>query len=90
MAQFCFNSFNGYDNRLDRELEAVVMVMEAFEGFEQRVQYDIVGHSGEAEQIQFVDHKNPPKDDKLRLDIIKVLYLFVDVVTSKTPLTFSL
>lgn len=68
------NSFNGYDNRLDRELEAVVMVMEAFEGFEQRVQYDIVGHSGEADQIQFVDHKNPPKDDKLRLDIIKVIF----------------
>ncbi len=50
------------------------MVMEAFEGFEQRVQYDIVGHSGEAEQIQFVDHKNPPKDDKLRLDTIKVFF----------------
>lgn len=49
------------------------MVMEAFEGFEQRVQYDIVGHSGEADQIQFVDHKNPPKDDKLRLDTIKVI-----------------
>lgn len=65
-------SFNGYDGRLDRELEAVVMVMEAFEGFEQRVQYDIVGHSGEAHQIQFVNHKNPPKDDKLRLETIKV------------------
>ncbi|KAJ6647144.1 von Willebrand factor A domain-containing protein 8 [Pseudolycoriella hygida] len=66
--------FNGYDNRLDRELEAVVMVMEAFEGFEQRVQYDIVGHSGEADQIVFVDHKNPPKDDKLRLQTIKTMH----------------
>lgn len=55
------------------------MVMEAFEGFEQRVQYDIVGHSGEAEQIQFIDHKNPPKDDKLRLETIKVLWSNFDV-----------
>lgn len=64
--------FNGYDGRLDRELEAVVMVMEAFKDFEQRVQYDIVGHSGETYQIQFVDHKNPPTNDKMRLEVIKV------------------
>lgn len=69
--------FNGYDGRLDRELETVVMVMEAFEGFEQRVQYDIVGHSGETHQIQFVDHKNPPTNAKERLEIIKVFFLFL-------------
>lgn len=64
--------FNGYDQRLDRELEAVVMVMEAFEGFEKRVRYDIVGHSGESKSIPFVDIKNPPKDPKMRLNTIRV------------------
>lgn len=48
------------------------MVMEAFEGFHERVQYDIVGHSGETHQIQFVHHKNPPKNAKMRLETIKV------------------
>lgn len=66
--------FNGYDQRLDRELEAVVMVMEAFEGYETRVQYDIVGHSGENHAIQFVDAKSPPADAKQRLEIIKMMH----------------
>jgi hypothetical protein len=64
--------FNSYDGRLDREMEAVVLVMEAFQGHEGRIQYDIVGHSGESHDITFIDHKNPPADNKQRLDIIKV------------------
>lgn len=65
-------SFNGYDGRLDRQLEAVVLVMEAFEGFTNKVQYEIVGHSGETYYIPFVDPKKPPTDDKMRLETIKV------------------
>lgn len=64
--------FNGYDGRLDRQLEAVVMVMEALEGFQDKVEYDVVGHSGETYYIPFVDPKKPPTDDKLRLETIKV------------------
>lgn len=64
--------FNSYDGRLDREMEAVVLVMEAFQGHEGRIQYDVVGHSGESHDVTFVDHKNPPTDNKQRLDIIKV------------------
>lgn len=48
------------------------MVMEAFEGFESRVRYDIVGHSGESKNILFVDQKNPPSDSKKRLETMKV------------------
>lgn len=59
---------------MDREMEAVVMVMEAFQGFEQRVQVDVVGHSGETHQIQFIDHKNPPTNPKERLEVIKVSF----------------
>ncbi|XP_075230942.1 von Willebrand factor A domain-containing protein c12.2 [Lycorma delicatula] len=66
--------FNGYDGRLDRELEAVVLLMEAFQGHESRFQYDIVGHSGEDVAIQFVHEKNPPTNNKQRLDIIKMMH----------------
>ncbi|XP_021936474.1 von Willebrand factor A domain-containing protein 8 isoform X2 [Zootermopsis nevadensis] len=66
--------FNSYDGRLDREMEAVVLVMEAFQGHEGRIQYDIVGHSGESHDVTFVDHKNPPTDNKQRLDIIKTMH----------------
>jgi hypothetical protein len=29
--------FNGQDGRLDRQLETILMVMEAFEGYEQKI-----------------------------------------------------
>lgn len=50
------------------------MVMEAFEGYETRVQYDIVGHSGESEAIPFVDAKSPPVNAKQRLETIKMMH----------------
>jgi hypothetical protein len=65
--------FNGYDGRLDRELEAAVLVMEAFQGFDDKIQYDIMGHSGEAPSISFVKLKEPPKNNKERLDVIRVI-----------------
>lgn len=63
--------FNGYDGRLDRQLEACVMVMEAFSGYEGKFQYDIVGHSGDDYRIVFVDRTQPPTDNKRRLEVIK-------------------
>lgn len=53
------------------------MVMEAFEGFETRVRYDIVGHSGESKNILFVNEKSPPTDSKMRLETIKVISFFL-------------
>ncbi|KAI9590474.1 von Willebrand factor A domain-containing protein 8 isoform X1 [Glossina fuscipes] len=66
--------FNGYDGRLDRELEAVVMVMEAFEGYEKKIVYDIVGHSGESFELPFVNAGSPPKTDKERLETIRMMH----------------
>lgn len=70
--------FNSYDGRLDRELEAVVLVMEAFEGFDDKIQYDIIGHSGDTDKIEFVKRKQPPKNNKERLDILRVFYFTID------------
>ena len=65
--------FNGHDGRLERELEATLMVMEAFEGFETKFLYDIYGHSGEDEAIVLVDSKNIPANNKERLNILKTM-----------------
>lgn len=66
--------FNGYDGRLDRELEAVVMVLEAFQDFEQRICLDIVGHSGEAAAISFVAKEALPRDNKQRLEVLRTMH----------------
>lgn len=67
--------FNSYDGRLDRELEAVTLVMEAFEGFEDKIKYDIIGHSGEEYNIKFVSRDDPPKNNKDRLDVLRVCHI---------------
>lgn len=72
MKRFIFISrFNGFDGRLERQLEAVTLVMESFHGYESRIQYDIVGHSGEGYGLSFIHSNSPPANNKDRLDIIK-------------------
>ncbi|KAL7742632.1 hypothetical protein ACLKA6_002000 [Drosophila palustris] len=66
--------FNGYDGRLDRQLEAVVMVMEAFQGYENKIIYDIVGHSGEGWELPFVNLGSAPKNDKERFEVIRLMH----------------
>ena len=63
--------FNGYDERLLRCLEAALLVMEGFEGFETRFDYSIVGHSGDSNCIQLVDFGRPPKNEKERMQILQ-------------------
>ncbi|ELU02005.1 hypothetical protein CAPTEDRAFT_192877 [Capitella teleta] len=65
--------FNGHDSRLEREMEAMLMVMEGLESYEQKIKYDIVGHSGEGYKFNIVDSSKPPKNNKDRLDVLKTL-----------------
>lgn len=55
----------------------MVLVMEAFQGHEDKILYDIHGHSGEGYGIEFVDATKPPKDNKERLEVIKVCKLLI-------------
>lgn len=64
--------FNSYDGRLEKELEAVVLVMEAFQGFEDKIKYDIMGHSGDSHHIKFIKADDHPANNKERLDVIRV------------------
>ncbi|XP_060050736.1 von Willebrand factor A domain-containing protein 8 isoform X2 [Erinaceus europaeus] len=66
--------FNGVDSRLERSLEAVCMVMEAFENYEEKFKYDITGHSGDGYNISLVPINKIPKDNKQRLEILKTMH----------------
>lgn len=45
--------FNGSDQRLERLMEAVLLIMQAFAGYQHRVDYCIVGHSGDGMKSLF-------------------------------------
>uniref|UniRef100_A0A8C6JZL1 von Willebrand factor A domain-containing protein 8 n=1 Tax=Melopsittacus undulatus TaxID=13146 RepID=A0A8C6JZL1_MELUD len=66
--------FNGVDRRLERSMEAVCMVMEAFENYEHKFKYDIVGHSGDGFDIALVGSDKVPKNNKQRLEILKTMH----------------
>ncbi|KAJ3063601.1 von Willebrand factor A domain-containing protein 8 [Podochytrium sp. JEL0797] len=56
--------FNGLDSRLDRSLECALLIMEAFKSFEHKFQYKLSGHSGDAANIDFIQERKYPKDEK--------------------------
>ncbi|KAK0400469.1 hypothetical protein QR680_015263 [Steinernema hermaphroditum] len=63
--------FNGHDNRLQRSLESALLCMEALHGKGEKIQYDLVGHSGDGPEYPFAYKEHPPKNEKERLDILK-------------------
>jgi len=66
--------FNGHDQRLERMLESTLMVMEAFEGYGDRIVYDVIGHSGEDNNVPFTRVSHPPSNDRERLDVLKSMH----------------
>nr|XP_014349139.1 PREDICTED: von Willebrand factor A domain-containing protein 8 [Latimeria chalumnae] len=66
--------FNGVDGRLERSMESVCMVMEAFENYEHKFKYDIVGHSGDGFNVELVKCNKVPKNNKQRLEILKTMH----------------
>lgn len=63
--------FNGYDERLNRCLEATALIMECFDGLGERFDYSIVGHSGDSPCIEFSDFGSPPSNAKTRMSILQ-------------------
>ncbi|XP_028405498.1 LOW QUALITY PROTEIN: von Willebrand factor A domain-containing protein 8-like [Dendronephthya gigantea] len=66
--------FNGLDGRLERVMEAACLVMEAFDKYERRFKFDIVGHSGENPEIMFVSQDSPPVNNKKRLQVLQTMH----------------
>jgi hypothetical protein len=65
--------FNGYDSRLTRCLEAANLIMESFDGMEQRFSYSIVGHSGDSPCIPLVNFGQPPANEKQRMKVLQTM-----------------
>ena len=67
--------FNGHDQRLQRMLQAMCMVMESFDGVpEEKVVYDVVGHSGETPCLPFVSFEDRPKNEKEYLKVLRNMH----------------
>lgn len=66
--------FNGYDGRLEREMEATLMMMEAFQNYEEKFKYDIIGHSGEDHKVEICKADKVPANNKERLVILKTMH----------------
>ena len=62
--------FDSYDGRLNRCLEAAVMLMESFYGMQRYFDYSIVGHSGDSPCIHSVDFGNPPTHANNRMKVL--------------------
>ena len=56
-------------------LECALLVMEAFKSFEDVFQYEIIGHSGEDYKLQLTELQNPPKNEKERIDVLRIMHL---------------
>lgn len=65
--------FNGYDERLTRELEVTNLIMESFAGMDQRFDYSIVGHSGDSPAIPLVNFGQPPANEKERMQVLQTM-----------------
>ena len=66
--------FNGYDGRLEREMESTLMMMEALEKYEDKFKYDVIGHSGEDHKVELVDKEKLPKNNKERLVVLQTMH----------------
>eukprot|EP00041_Stephanoeca_diplocostata_P021699 m.509785 g.509785 ORF g.509785 m.509785 type:complete len:1988 (-) comp21889_c0_seq22:1623-7586(-) len=67
--------FNGHDQRLERMLQAVCLVMESFAAAEPgKFTYDIIGHSGESHNLEFVQSDSPPTNNHDRLKVLQNMY----------------
>ena len=65
--------FNGTDGRLNRQIEALLMVMEGLDSkiAKEKIKWDIIGHSGDSRYIPLSHADNPPKNDKERLKVLQ-------------------
>ncbi|KAG7308434.1 hypothetical protein JYU34_005640 [Plutella xylostella] len=66
--------FNSYDGRLERSMEAAVLLMEALQGYSSRLRYDISGHSGEESALELVRVDREPRDERERLQVIRTMH----------------
>ena len=65
-----------------RSLESAVMIMEAFQGFESKVRYEISGHSGDAPDVELVAAHAVPSNDRERLQVVRKMVAHTELCDS--------
>ena len=70
------------DGRLLRSLQSAVMIMEAFKGFGSKYEYQIMGHSGDTDDLVFVAEGKEPKTDRERLMVVRKMNAHTEVCDS--------
>ncbi|KAG5511337.1 hypothetical protein GH5_07586 [Leishmania sp. Ghana 2012 LV757] len=68
--------FNGADQRLTKLLETTIMIMEAFAGFESKLDYSMIGHNGDSDNIPLVNFGAPPANQKERMVICQKMLAY--------------
>ena len=58
------------------------MVMEGLRGFEHKVSYRIGGHSGDSDDLTFVEEGSPPANDRDRLQVIRKMNAHAELCDS--------
>jgi hypothetical protein len=58
-------------------MESALMVMEALEGYEEKIKFDIFGHSGEESELPFVKIN--------QVDFLKLITLYPGWIRSHDP-----
>jgi von Willebrand factor A domain-containing protein 8 len=62
--------FNGHDQRMDLSLEAALMLMESFKGFEHKFDYRFFGHSGDSPDLDLMKEGVHPKNEKEMFEVL--------------------
>eukprot|EP00494_Astrolonche_serrata_P003863 UN03871 len=71
------------DGRLERSLEAAVMILEAVKGFEHKFDIKFSGHSGDSNSVALgVEWGHPPCNDRERLSVIKKMHAHCEMCDS--------
>ena len=58
------------------------MVMESFKGFEQKYEYQIMGHSGDTDDLVLVKEGVEPKNDRDRLMVVRKMNAHTEICDS--------
>jgi MoxR-like ATPase len=68
--------FNGMDQRLHRLIESATMVMEAFVGQEEKIDYAMVGHNGDSDSLPLVNFGRAPQNKKERMEVCQKMIAY--------------
>ncbi|EKX41778.1 hypothetical protein GUITHDRAFT_112197 [Guillardia theta CCMP2712] len=66
--------FNSWDRRLERCCQMVTMLMEALHGFQHKISWSVVGHSGDGPDHRLIEFDEPPTDKAQRLRIVQTMW----------------